>query len=58
MTLGYPSVMKDVGVDKSKFDAVLRALINSKPMTFKEAVAKPKLRKDGGAKRSARRPNK
>ena len=47
--------MKDVGVDKKKFDAVLRALINSKPQTFKETVAKPKPRKDGGIKRSAKR---
>jgi hypothetical protein len=49
--------MKDMGIDKSKFDAVLRALINSKPQTFKEAVAKPKLRKDGGVKRSAKKAN-
>jgi hypothetical protein len=41
-------------VGKSKFDAVLRALINSKPQTFKETVAKPKPRKDGGVKRSAK----
>lgn len=47
--------MKDVGVDKSKFDAVLRALIDSKPQTFKETVAKPKPRKDGGVKRSAKK---
>jgi len=47
--------MKDVEVDKSKFDAVLRTLINSKPQTFKEAVAKPKPRKDGGVKRSAKK---
>jgi len=41
-------------VDKSKFDAVLRALINTPPMTFKEVVARPKPRKDGGVKRSAK----
>lgn len=42
-------------VDKDKFDAVLRALINSKPLPFSEAVAKPKPRKDGGFKRSAKK---
>jgi hypothetical protein len=47
--------MKDVTVDKSKFDAVLRTLINGKPQTFKETVAKPKPRKDGGIKRSAQK---
>ena len=46
-----------MGIDKSKFDAVLRALINSKPQTFKETVAKPKPRKDGGVKGSDKRPN-
>jgi hypothetical protein len=42
-------------VDKSKFDAVLRVLINTPPTTFKEVVAKPKPRKDGGVKRSAKK---
>jgi hypothetical protein len=44
-------------VDKARFDAVLRTLINSKPQTFKEVVAKPKPRKDGGIKRSAKSKN-
>jgi hypothetical protein len=47
--------MKDVVVDKSKFDAVLRVLINAPPTTFKEVAAKPKPRRDGGVKRSARK---
>ncbi len=47
--------MKDETIDKSKFDAVLRRLIAAKPQTFKETVAKPKPRKDGGVKRSAKR---
>jgi hypothetical protein len=47
--------MKDVTVDKAKFDAALRKMITSKPITFKEAVAKPKPRKDGGIKRSAKK---
>jgi len=47
--------MRDVKVDKDRFDAVLRRLINSKPQTFKDTVAKPKPRKDGGVKRSAKR---
>jgi hypothetical protein len=46
--------MNDLVVDKAKFDAVLRRLINAKPLTFKETVAKPKPRKDGGVKRSAK----
>ena len=46
--------MNDLVVEKSKFDAVLRRLINAKPQTFKETVAKPKPRKDGGVKRSAK----
>jgi hypothetical protein len=37
----------EILVDKEKFDAVLKRLIEAKPMTFKEAVAKPKLNKDG-----------
>jgi len=47
--------MKDVKVEKSKFDAVLRALINTPPTTFREVAAKPKPRKDGGVKRNARK---
>jgi hypothetical protein len=46
---------KNIVVDKSKFDAVLRRLINAPPTTFKEVAAKPKPRKDGGIKRSAKR---
>jgi hypothetical protein len=42
-------------VDKSRFDAVLRVLINTPPTSFKEVVAKPKTRKDGGVKRSAKK---
>ncbi len=42
-------------VNKSKFDAVLRVLINTPPTTFKEVAASPKPRKDGGIKRSARK---
>jgi hypothetical protein len=55
-SLGYANAMKDAGIEKSKFDAVLRRLINTPPQTFKETVAKPKMRKDGGIKRSAKRP--
>ena len=51
----YHRLMKDLKVDKRKFDAVLRTLIDTKPLTFKETVAKPKLRKDGGIKFSARK---
>jgi hypothetical protein len=45
----------DVKVDKGKFDAVLRVLINTPPTTFKEVAASPKPRKDGGVKHSARK---
>lgn len=41
-------------VNKEKFDAALRVLINAPPTTFKEVVAAPKPRKDGGVKRSAK----
>ena len=51
----YDRGMKDGKIDKTKFDAVLRTLIDTKPLTFKEAVATPKRRKDGGIKRSARK---
>jgi hypothetical protein len=47
--------MQRVNVDKAKFDAVLRRLINTPPQTFKELVAQPKPRKDGGVKRSGKR---
>jgi hypothetical protein len=46
--------MKEIAVDKAKFDRVLQRLINTPPTTFKEVVAKPKPRKDAGVKRSAR----
>lgn len=33
--------------DKDKFETVLKRMIEMKPIPFKEAVAKPKLKKDG-----------
>ena len=45
----------DVVVDKAKFDGLLLRLIESNSTTFKNAVATPKLRKDGGYKRSAKK---
>ena len=53
--MGIIKVMKEPGIDKSKFDAVLRRLINTPPQTFADTVAKPKPRKDGGVKRSAKK---
>jgi hypothetical protein len=44
-------------VDKDAFDGVLRSMITSKPMPFRDAVAAPKPRKDGGIKRSAKKPS-
>jgi hypothetical protein len=46
----------DLVVNKAKFDAALRKMITSKPVTFREAIAVPKPKKDGGTKRSAKRP--
>jgi hypothetical protein len=43
-------------VGRSKFDSVLRSLINTKSRTFEDVVAQPKLRKDGALKRSTRKP--
>ncbi len=37
----------DILFDKDKFQTVLRRLINTKPLPFKDAVSKPKLNKDG-----------
>ena len=47
--------MSGIVVDKAKFDGLLLRLIESNPTTFKDAVATPKLRKDGEYKRSAKR---
>ena len=38
-------------MEKREFDAVLTALINSKPTSLEEIKAIPKLRKDGMPKR-------
>jgi hypothetical protein len=48
---------EDVTVDANKFDALLWAMLSRKPGTFKEVVARPKFRKDGGVKRSAKKAN-
>jgi hypothetical protein len=45
----------EIVVEKKKFDALLTRMIASPPETFKEVVAKPKPRKDGGTKRSAKK---
>jgi len=37
----------EIRFNKAKFDAVLKRLIDTPPLTFKDAVAKPKLKKDG-----------
>ena len=41
----------DIPFNKDKFDAVLKRMIEAKPITFRDAVAKPKLKKDGTPKR-------
>lgn len=38
------TAMKDIAVDKDKFDALLKKIIASKPVTFKELVKNPKQR--------------
>jgi hypothetical protein len=48
----------EITVDKAKFDAVLRRLINSPPTSMEAAKAAPKVRKDGQPKRSSKtKPN-
>ncbi|WP_353071153.1 hypothetical protein [Tunturiibacter gelidiferens] len=42
---------EDIMFDKDKFEAVLKRMIDAKPTTFKEAVAKPKLNKDGSPRK-------
>lgn len=44
-----------IAVEKSKFDSLLKRMIDTPPETFADVVAKPKPRKDGGVKRSAKR---
>jgi hypothetical protein len=44
--------MKDINVDKPKFDAVLQRLIASPPTSMEAAKAVPKIRKDGQLKRT------
>jgi hypothetical protein len=43
--------MPEDQTDQDKFDAILRRLINRPPLTMKEAVAKPKLKKNGELKK-------
>ena len=45
----------DLVVTKAKFDAALCKMIAAKPVTFKETVAVPKPKKDGGTKRRAKK---
>jgi hypothetical protein len=40
---------KDIAVDKQKFDKLLRQMIASKPVTFKELVKNPRPMKSKGA---------
>jgi hypothetical protein len=42
---------EDLTVDRRKFDALLRTLIESRPITQQEAKEDPKLRKDGQPKK-------
>jgi hypothetical protein len=43
--------MPEDQTDQDKFDAILKRLINSPPLTMKEAIAKPKLKKNGQSKK-------
>jgi hypothetical protein len=43
--------MKDIKVDAEKFDAVLKRMIDAKPLPYKELLARPKLKKDGTPKK-------
>jgi hypothetical protein len=42
--------MDNITFDKDKFDAVLKRLIDAKPLPYKELVSRPKLKKDGTPK--------
>lgn len=42
---------KDITFDKDKFDAVLKRMIEAKPLPYKELVSRPKLKKDGTPKK-------
>ena len=44
----------DIPFNKDKFDAVLKRMIEAKPLTYKEALARPKLKKDGTPKKTKR----
>jgi hypothetical protein len=41
----------EIMFDKDKFEAVLQRPINTKPMTFQDAVKKPKLKQDGTSRK-------
>jgi hypothetical protein len=43
--------MTDSQTDQDKFDSILKRLINSPPLTMKQATAKPKLKKNGEPKK-------
>ena len=45
----------DIVVDEKKFNALLGKMIQTDPLRYKELTSKPKLRKDGGRKRSGRK---
>jgi hypothetical protein len=49
--VAYNNRMEDITFDKTKFDAVLRRMIATKPTSLKDAVAQPKIKKDGTPKR-------
>jgi hypothetical protein len=42
---------EDTPIDKTKFDTLLKRLIDSKPVTGQDARSAPKLRKDGQPRR-------
>jgi hypothetical protein len=44
-SLEYYTAMKNIAVDKETFDALLKKMIASKPMTFKELVKNPRSRR-------------
>jgi hypothetical protein len=45
----------DIVVDETKFNRLLRKMVETEPLHYKEVLEKPKLRKDGGRKRSGRK---
>ncbi|MGA2876517.1 MAG: hypothetical protein ABSE82_13385 [Nitrososphaerales archaeon] len=45
----------DIVVDEAKFNRLLKKMIETEPIHYKEVLEKPKLRRDGKPKQSGRK---